>query len=98
MNTTIERAIEKAISSLREKKIRVVVFDMDKTLIGEHSQGIIKKSSLSKLIRSISNIAKKYISRLLEEPGFQVAIASMTDELYTKIYGEHKGGEYLSGG
>ena len=84
-NTTTSptNACNAFIARLHALHISTVVFDMDHTLTAAHSQGAIPASSLADYVGSLSPASTALLPLLLSH-GFNVAIATFSDDLYTQ--------------
>ncbi len=85
---------KKFIKWVHLNEIKVIAFDLDKTLTSSHSRGVLKKTDLPAYIDSCSEYFKAIILDLLEEKDIHVAITSYTDVIYYLKYNKE---DYLAG-
>ena len=72
--------VQQCIQKLREKGIKVVVFDMDLTIVNQHSRGRLKRGEpLEEFLSKVSPDFVQLVPALYKE-GFQLAIATHSDE------------------
>ena len=81
--TTPTHACNAFIARLHALHITTVVFDMDHTLTAAHSQGAIPATSVADYVASLSAASIALLPALLSN-GFNVAIATFSDDLYTQ--------------
>jgi len=98
-----QKSLEAFLSALTERKIKAVVFDMDRTIIAQHSRGAILESKLLQFLSTISPVVEVLIPYLLDK-GIKVAIATLSDDFYSKLLterdkrmGKTRDSVYLSG-
>jgi len=61
-----------------------VVFDMDRTMVAQHSRGALVEAKLPAFQKSLSEVVIKLIPFLIRR-GFKVGVATLSDDLYTEL-------------
>jgi len=90
------------VDQCRKKGVKMIVLDMDRTLIAMHTSGALLESKLDTFKRSLSSVARALVPVLLEEK-FEVSVSTLSDDLYSDLLMEkdklqHKSGnKYFSG-
>jgi phosphoglycolate phosphatase-like HAD superfamily hydrolase len=77
----VAQHLESFVSFLRANSLQVVVFDMDRTLVSQHSGGCVPASSLNSFAASLTPASRALIPFLMSE-GLHVAVATFADDLY----------------
>lgn len=90
----IDERIALFVTFLRRQSIRCVVFDMDRTLVANHSGGCVSLGQVSAFAASLTPAARHLIPVLLAE-GFHIAVATFADDLYGSFYKDEIAGVEL---
>jgi len=72
------------VAECRKRKLKMIVFDMDRTLIAMHTSGALLEPKLASFKTSLSSVAKTLIPILLEEK-FQISVSTLSDDIYSDI-------------
>jgi HAD superfamily phosphatase (TIGR01681 family) len=88
--------MDKFISRLKEKDIKMVAFDMDCTLTTQHSRGVIPKSESKKYTSGMTNTVKELLPLLLKN-NIAIGVATKSDTTYYTMFDkkDHLAGEDL---
>lgn len=78
-NNNDDEIFRKCVKQLKERKIKVVAFDMDQTAVSVHSHGELRRDKLNEYLLQATPDFVKLIPRLHEE-GIGLAIATHSDE------------------
>jgi len=81
---TLNEELDEFIFKLKQNNVSLVCFDMDGTITGLHSHGILLKIKLGKYAERVSEAFKIAVPRLLKE-GIKIGIVSFTDIKYYSI-------------
>jgi hypothetical protein len=73
--------VSEFIASIQAHGIKCVAFDMDCTLVREHSGGCLESKDIQKYVESLSPTVKLLLSALIEN-GIRIAVATFADEYY----------------
>lgn len=93
----VEDVINDFIKTLKGLGVRVVVLDMDKTVTAQHSGGAIPRGDpLQAFVKSITPVARLLIPALIKA-GFQLAIATFSDDLYTHTSSGTASSNFIAG-
>jgi FMN phosphatase YigB (HAD superfamily) len=82
--------------------VKLIVLDMDRTLIAMHTSGALQKKQLQDFKNTLSPVARALLPRLIEEK-FELSVSTLSDDLYTDLLAEKDRrasrpvGEYFSG-
>lgn len=71
------------VTLLKSHGIQCVAFDMDRTLVSQHSGGCVSSSSVDEFAESMTKACRQLIPYLLEQ-GLKVAVATFADDLYAQ--------------
>jgi len=72
------------VEQCRKRRVKIIVLDMDKTLITIHTGGFVKEADLEKFKGSLSSVARALLPLLLEEK-FELSVCTRNDELRSLI-------------
>jgi len=85
---------KQVIQRLRARKIKCIMFDMDKTMMSKHSQGSISSSELAGFLDSLTKPTMAFISACLEA-NIDVAVVTFSDDLYCEGEADQLAGRSL---
>jgi hypothetical protein len=90
LNTSISRVgsissseLSTFVNHLRSLNIQCVVFDLDRTLVSQHSGGCVPAEQLETFANSLTETSRILLPYLLEN-GFHIAVATFADDLYSQ--------------
>ena len=93
-SSSIPHELHAFVSYLREQQIECVVFDLDRTLVSQHSGGCVPAASLASFAASATPAVRLLLPHLVEQ-GFRIAIATFADALYSQYQRGSVAGEEL---
>ncbi len=78
--TNTDDLVQQSIERLRERGIKVVIFDMDLTIVKQHSRGRMQRGEPLEVFLSLVSPDFVKLAPALHKQGFHLAIATHSDE------------------